>query len=207
MVYVLNQNGQPLMPTTRHGKVRRLLKSGKAKVVKRCPFTIQLVYDSTNCTQPITLGVDTGSKHIGLSATTSTKELYLSEVELRTDIVDLLSTRRQNRKCRRNRKTRYRKPRFNNRVSTKKPDWLAPSIRQKINTHLVVIDKVYRILPITKLVVETASFDIQKIKIHQSAVPIIRKVNSWVFGTFVNMFYLETAIPANAVRGSLRIKY
>lgn len=44
MVYVLNINGQPLMPTQRHGKVRRLLKAGKAKVIKRCPFTIQLLY-------------------------------------------------------------------------------------------------------------------------------------------------------------------
>ena len=84
MVYVLNQNGQPLMPTNRYGKVRHLLKDGKAKVIKRCPFTIQLLYSSTNYTQPITLGVDAGSKHIGLSATTKDKELYASDVELRT---------------------------------------------------------------------------------------------------------------------------
>ena len=71
MVYVLNINGQPLMPTSRHGKVRRLLKSGQAKVIKRCPFTIQLLYESTSHTQPISLGIDAGSKHIGLSATTN----------------------------------------------------------------------------------------------------------------------------------------
>ena len=164
MVYVLNKDGQPLMPTNRHGKVRHLLRDGKAKVVKRCPFTIQLLYSSTNYTQPITLGVDAGSKHIGLSATTETKELYASDIELRNDIVALLATRRQNRRTRRNRKTRYRQARFLNRVSSKKQGWLAPSIRQKIDTHLTVINKVYRILPITNLVVETASFDIQKIK-------------------------------------------
>lgn len=152
------------MPTSRHGKVKHLLNDGKAIVVKRCPFTIQLTYDSTNHTQDITLGVDAGSKTIGLSATTKTKELYASEVVLRNDIVDLLSTRRQNRRARRNRKTRYRQPRFNNRVATKKQGWIAPSIKQKVDTHLTVIDKVYQILPITKLVVETASFDIQKIK-------------------------------------------
>lgn len=164
MVYVLNKDGQPLMPTNRHGKVRHLLKDGKAKVIKRCPFTIQLLYSSTNYTQPISLGVDTGSKHIGLSATTETKELYVSDVELRNDIVNLLATRRQNRRTRRNHKTRYRQARFLNRVSSKKQGWLAPSIRQKINTHLTVIDKVHQILPITNLIVETASFDIQKIK-------------------------------------------
>ena len=65
MVYVLNKNGIPLMPTKRHGKVRRMLKNGQAKVVKRCPFTIQLLYDTTNYTQQINLGIDAGSKHIG----------------------------------------------------------------------------------------------------------------------------------------------
>ena len=164
MVYILNEKGQPLMPTNRHGKVRHLLKEGKAKVIKRCPFTIQLLYSSTNYMQSITLGVDAGSKHIGLSATTETKELYASNIELRNDIVKLLSVRRQNRKTRRNRKTRYRKARFDNRISTKKQGWLAPSIRQKIETHLKVVDNIHKILPITKIIVETASFDIQKIK-------------------------------------------
>ena len=163
MVYVLSIDGQPLMPTDRHGKVRHLLKDGRAEVVKCCPFTIRLLYDSTHYTQDIVLGVDAGSKHIGLSATTETKELYASDVELRNDIVDLISTRRQNRRFRRNRKTRYRKARFLNRLSDKK-DWLAPSIRQKVDTHMTVVSRVCKILPVTKIIVETASFDIQKIK-------------------------------------------
>lgn len=162
MVYVLNQNGQPLMPTENHAKVRILLKNKKAKVIKRCPFTIQLAYDSTNYTQDITLGVDSGSKHIGLSATTKDKVLFESDVELRNDIVDLLSTRRQNRRTRRNRKTRYRKPRFDNRK--RKDGWLAPSVRNKVDSHLTVVRKVHEILPVTKIIAEVASFDIQKIK-------------------------------------------
>ena len=162
MVYVLNKNGQPLMPTSRYGKVRRLLKSGKAKVINRCPFTIQLMYESTNHTQPVNLGVDAGSKHIGVSATTKDKVLYESDVTLRNDIVELLSTRRENRRTRRNHKTRYRKVRFSNR---KRSDgWLAPSVQNKVDTHLTVIRKVHEILPITKVIVEVASFDIQKIK-------------------------------------------
>ncbi|MGF6989967.1 hypothetical protein M2145_001833 [Lachnospiraceae bacterium PF1-21] len=164
MVYVISREGQPLMPTTRHGKVKHLLREGKAKVVKRCPFTIQLTYESTTHTQPITLGVDAGSKTVGLSATTETEELYASETELRTDIVELLATKRQYRRSRRNRKTRYRKPRFSNRVSSKNKGWFAPSIEHKINSHLKLVADVYKILPITKLVVEVASFDIQKIK-------------------------------------------
>ena len=107
MVYVINKNGQPLMPTENHAKVRVLLKSGKAKVVKKCPFTIQLLYDSTNHTQKVTLGVDSGSRHIGISATTKDKVLFETDAELRNDIVDLLSTRRELRHSRRNRKIRY----------------------------------------------------------------------------------------------------
>ncbi len=162
MVYVISKNGQPLMSTENHAKVRILLKTKKAKVIKRCPFTIQLAYDSTNYTQEVTLGVDAGSKHIGLSATTKDKVLFESDVELRNDITDLLSTRLQNRRTRRNRKTRYRKPRFDNRRH--KDGWLAPSVQDKVNTHLTVIRKAREILPIAKIIVEVASFDIQKIK-------------------------------------------
>lgn len=162
MVYVLNINKEPLMPCTK-AKARKLLKENKAKIVNYTPFTIQLTFECENKTQDITLGVDAGSKMIGLSATTTEKELFSSEVELRNDIVDKLSTRRQNRRTRRNR-LRYRKSRFLNRVSRKKKGWLAPSIEHKINTHLKVIENVHKILPITKIIVETASFDIQKIK-------------------------------------------
>ena len=162
MVYVLGINGQPLMPTDRHGKVRRLLKSNKVKVVRKCPFTIQLLYESTTHTQEITLGVDSGSKHIGISATTKDKVLFEADVELRNDIVDNISTRRQFRRTRRNKKTRYRKPRYDNR--RRKNDWLTPSVQQKVNSHLTMIEKVNMILPISKTIVEVASFDIQKIK-------------------------------------------
>lgn len=93
MVYVLDINGQPLMPTTRHGKVRRLLNSHLAKVVKRCSFTIQLLYQSTKETQPVSLGVDAGSKHIGLAATTDKKVVYREELVSRNDVVKLISAR------------------------------------------------------------------------------------------------------------------
>ena len=164
LVYVVSINGQPLMPTTRYGKIRRLLKNKQAKVLKRCPFTVQLLYETKNVTQPISLGVDSGSKYIGLSATTKDKVLFESVIEVRNDIVNLLSTRRELRSNRRSRKTRYRKSRFSNRVSSKKEGWLAPSIKQKIQTHLTVVDKVCHILPITNITVEVASFDTQKIK-------------------------------------------
>lgn len=163
LVYVLNKNKEPLMPCS-SAKARKLLKQNKAKVLRTEPFTIQLLYGNSGYKQDITLGVDAGSKYIGLSASTPNKELYSADVELRNDITDLLSTRRQNRRTRRNRKTRYRKCRFLNRVKLKNKGWLAPSVENKINTHFRVIKDVYKILPITNIIVETASFDIQKIK-------------------------------------------
>lgn len=162
MVYVLDKDGHPLMPTENHAKVRILLKSGRAVAKKRCPFTIQLAYDSTTYTQEITLGVDAGSKHIGLSATTKNKVLYESDVELRNDIVDLISTRRELRRSRRNRKTRYRAARFDNR--RRKDGWLAPSVQNKVDSHLTLVRKVHEILPVAKIIVEVAAFDMQKLK-------------------------------------------
>lgn len=162
MVYVLDINGAPLMPTDRHGKVRRLLKFQKAKVIKRTPFTIQLLYETNKYTQPLTLGIDAGSKHIGLSVSTANKEVYAGQVEPRQDVSDLLTERRQFRRTRRNR-LRYRAPRFNNRVSTKHKGWIAPSIECKIQTHINVVEKLHQIMPITEIIVEVAEFDTQKI--------------------------------------------
>lgn len=150
------------MPTTRYGKVRRMLRDGQAVVVRREPFTIQLTYDTTDVVQPITLGVDAGTAHVGLSATTESKELFSAEVQLRTDIVKLLSSRREARRTRRNRKLRYRACRFNNR--RRSDGWLAPSVEQHIQSHLQLIRKVHGILPITKTVIEVAQFDTQLLK-------------------------------------------
>lgn len=163
MVYVQDINGKSLMPTTRHGKVRRLLKDKKAVVVNLCPFTIKLMYITSDYKQEIVLGVDAGTKHVGLSATTKSKEFYSSEVILRSDIVDLLSTRRELRRTRRSR-LRYRKPRFNNRIKSKKQEWIAPSVKYKIDAHIRVVEKVYSILPVSHIIIEVAQFDTQKIK-------------------------------------------
>lgn len=160
-VYVLNIKGEPLMPC-KPAKARKLLRDNKAKVINRTPFTIKLMFECENQVQEVTLGVDTGSKTIGLSATTEHKELFSAEVEIRNDIVDLLSARRAFRRARRNRKTRYRPARFFNRRKPK--GWLAPSVQNKIDTHLKVVEMVHGILPISKTIVEVAQFDIQKIK-------------------------------------------
>ena len=164
MVYVLSKNGTPIMPTNNHAKVRLLLKHGKAKIVKRTPFIIQLLSSSKTYKQDVTLGIDAGSKHVGMSATTSKQELFIAELRPRNDVVGLLSTRRELRRSRRSRKTRYRKTRFNNRVKTKHRGWLAPSIEVKIWNHIQGINLVNKILPLTIIKVETAEFDLHRLK-------------------------------------------
>ena len=162
-VFVLNMRGQPLMPCS-PPKARKLLRAGKAVPVRRTPFVIQLTVPTGETKQPITLGVDAGYKHVGLSATTAKEELLASEVELRQDVTGLLSNRLALRRARRNCKTRCRAPRFDNRVRSKHKGWLAPSVENRIQAHISRIEAVCRVLPITKIVIETASFDIQKIK-------------------------------------------
>lgn len=87
MVYVLNTQGKPLMPC-KEAKARKLLRDKKAKIVKYEPFTIQLLFECENQVQDVILGIDAGSKIIGLSATTEKQELYSAEVELRNNIVE-----------------------------------------------------------------------------------------------------------------------
>jgi cytochrome c553 len=161
MVYVLNKNGRPLMPCSSR-KARMLLSAGKATVAKRTPFVIRLLHGSSGYIQPVTLGVDSGFIHVGLSALTEKKELYAADVELRKDLVDLNSERRMYRRNRRNRKTWYRQPRFDNR---RKPEgWLAPSIQHKLDSHKKLIAGVKSTIPVSRVIIEVAAFDIQKIK-------------------------------------------
>lgn len=161
MVYVLDVNGLPLMPTERCGYVRQLLKSNKAQVVSGNPFTIQLLYETENNTQDIDLKIDAGYQHIGISACTDNKELFSGELKLLENQSKRLDDRRAYRHTRRNR-LRHRKPRFDNR---RRPDqWLAPSIQHKLDSHKKVIRKLMCLLPITKIYVETANFDIQALK-------------------------------------------
>lgn len=150
------------MPTERHGKVRRLLRDGKAHVVKLMPFTIQLDYESTTYRQEISLGIDAGSVHIGVSATTEKKELFSAEFVLRNDIVKKMASRKEMRRTRRSRNTRYRVKRYDNRSREK--GWLYPSVSNKVDGHVKIIRIVHSILPINKTVIEVAQFDVQKIK-------------------------------------------
>lgn len=176
MVYVLNKNDKPLMPTQRHGKVRRLLRDSKAKVVRRCPFTIKLLYDTPNIIQELTIGVDTGSSVIGTAVYSSNGNiLYTAKTIIRNDIKEKMDQRRMYRRNRRNRKTRYRKPRFLNRCSSVKKNRFSPTMISKIHSHIKEIEFVKSILPVSKLVLETATFDPHLIKNPALANPYIAR--------------------------------
>ena len=170
-VFVLNKHGNPLMPCNPR-KARLLLKQQKAIAVKQMPFTIRLLYGSSGYKQPVSLGVDAGSKHVGIAAATEKEVLFAEELTPRNDVVNLLSTRRQNRRSRRSRKTRYRKERFDNRVHSKHKGWLAPSVEVKIQEHITAIKHVQQILPVTEIHVETAEFDPQRMKAMEEGKPL-----------------------------------
>ena len=190
MVYVLSKNGQPLMPTNRHGKVKHLLKDGKAKIVRRCPFTIKLLYDSTNHTQNLTLGVDTGSGTIGAAVSDDNGNIvYMSKVEVRNDIVDKMKQRSKYRRNRRNRKTRYRKARWLNRRNSIKSDRFSPTMVSKFHSHIKEIEFIKSVLPITTLVLETAQFDTHLMKNPSLANP---KIKHWGYQKGTNYGFENT---------------
>ena len=162
MVFVVNKHGSPLMPCS-PCKARKLLCSGKARVLHKTPFTIKLIYGSAGYKQEIIAGLDTGSVTIGCAATANGKILYQSEVTLRNDITSKMQQRASFRRNRRGRKTRYRQARFDNRAASTKKGRLPPSIKSKIGSHLREIQFVESILPITQWKFELASFDIHKI--------------------------------------------
>jgi 5-methylcytosine-specific restriction endonuclease McrA len=160
-VFVLSQDNKPLMPTTPR-RARLWLKAKQARVVSREPFTVQLRFETTSYTQPVTLGVDTGSRKVAIAATANRQVVFQAEIELRTDISGKMIRRRQYRRTRRSRKTRYRASRWANR---RRPSgWLPPSLRAKADATVKAIRFVTKILPTSQINVEVGSFDTQKMQ-------------------------------------------
>lgn len=190
MVYVLDINGRPLMPTNRHGKIKHLLKQGKAKVVRRCPFTIKLLYESTAYAQNLTLGVDTGSGTIGTAVSKDNGNIvYMSEVIVRNDITDKMTQRAKYRRNRRNRKTRYRKARWLNRKNSIKTDKFSPTMQSKLHSHVKEIEYIKSILPVTTMVLETGQFDTHLMKNPSLANP---KIKHWGYQKGTNYGFENT---------------
>jgi hypothetical protein len=165
VVYVLAPDRRPLMPCS-CAIARLLLKGSKAKVVHRTPFTIKLLAEpETSYTQPLGLGIDTGSSVIGSAVANERGEVwYLSETMVRNDIADTMQGRATYRRDRRNRKTRYRPARWRNRHNSIKMGRFSPTMRSKLDAHLREIGFVQSLFPITSIVLETGAFDPHALK-------------------------------------------
>lgn len=172
-VFVVDCNGKPMMPTKRLGWVRHKLKSGEAKVFSYDPhFTIQLLNKTKSShIQEISMGMDCGHT-IGISGIVNDEQIVSSELRLRSSsIKDSLETRSSNRRNRRNR-LRYRKCRFNRSVTKKTNNsefdmkWFTQTANHYCDSHLRVIEKYNKILPInnSNWTLEVGLFDIHKIK-------------------------------------------
>jgi N6-L-threonylcarbamoyladenine synthase len=140
--------------------VRHLLEDGKARIAGYNPFCIQLLYDTTEFTQEVNSGIDGGYEHTAISVSSKDMEFYSEEVILTTDTKSNLTSRKELRRNRRQRKTRFRPIRFNNRK--RKAGWLAPSVehvRKTIENRVVAL---HRIFPIKNDFMEMCYLDSQK---------------------------------------------
>ena len=180
-VYVINKNGNPLMPckpekplrpsASLRAKARKLLRDGKAKVVNRCPFTIQLQWACELPLRPsaslreenvqeVRCGIDKGSHVTGFSCVGNGEILMSGEIHHRTNIKDKMDKRRANRRNRRARKW-YRPKRFLNRASSKRSGRLPPSIKANVEEVIRVVRKIP--LPISQIVIEDVQVDIARL--------------------------------------------
>jgi len=163
-VFVLSKDGTPLMPC-HSARARELLAKGKAVVVRRYPFVIRLKHNPIEAkAQPVAIKFDPGAKTTGIAIVrvtpTTHHVLHLSELTHRgTSIRERLDKRRAFRRNRRNRKTRYRAPRFDNR--TRPRGWLPPSLQSRVDNVRSWVSRYRRWTPITQIVSETVRFDTQ----------------------------------------------
>jgi hypothetical protein len=170
IVAVVDKYNKPLNPLiNKSGFLRRMIEDGEVEIITRKPIlavkikkttprTRKLIYTSNK--EKLTLGIDYGYKHVGYSVISDREEIIGGTLTLRTDIPDLLKAKSMYRTQRRHR-LRFRKPRFDFRRIDK--GWLPPSIRHDLNSLKKLVNSLTEILPINKLIIETANFDIQKL--------------------------------------------
>lgn len=161
-IYVLDEDGKPLMPTKRLGMVRRWLKSGEAHWYKNSRDTIQFDRKTTDYTQETVEGCDLGD-HLGISVIANGQELYSSESHCNGNQTHkLMQSRKEYRRTRRGR-LRHRKARFNNR---KKHTVYPPSIQRKLQFQIREIERISKFLPVSKVICESSIFDITRLTGH-----------------------------------------
>jgi len=165
-VFILDHNKKPLMPC-HPARARKLLKNGKAAVYRRYPFIIIMKCRVGGDLQPIEIKFDPGSRTTGIALVghfdRGPEVIWAGNLNHRGhQIKRNLDSRRAVRRSRRNRKTRYRPARFNNRQRPK--SWLPPSLRSRVDNVKNWMIKLSRLAPLTQIAVETVRFDTQKIQ-------------------------------------------
>ncbi|MDJ0675492.1 MAG: RNA-guided endonuclease IscB [Calothrix sp. MO_167.B42] len=162
-VFLIDTNKQILNPI-KPKQARRLLNLGKAAVFRQYPFTLILKKAIKSPTiKPLTLKIDPGSKYTGMALLDGNNVIWCAQLQHRgSQIKDALESRKQLRRGRRNRKTRYRIAKFENRK--RKKGWLPPSLEHRVLTIKTWVKRLIRYSPITKLCIETVKFDMQKMQ-------------------------------------------
>ena len=189
-VFVLDTKKRPLLPC-HPAKARKLLKQGKAAVFRYYPFTIILKREVLEpALQPLRLKVDPGSKIAGLAVVNDAtgEVVFAAEIQHRGDeIKDSLDTRRTLRRARRNRKTRYRAPRFLNR--RRREGWLPPSLESRVANVVTWVSRIRRYCPIQSISMELAKFDLQKLE--NPEIQGVEYQQGTLFGYEVKEYLLE----------------
>ena len=161
-VFVLDTNKRPLTPI-HPGRARILLTGGKAAVFRRYPFTIILKHEVTGPVEPLRLKVDPGSKVTGIALVQDEAIVFAAEIEHRGQAIKkVLDSRRSLRRGRRNRKTRYRQPRFLNRKRSQ--GWLPPSLESWVQNVKTWVNRLGRLSPVGSISLELVKFDTQKLQ-------------------------------------------
>ena len=164
LVFVLDKERRPCNPVD-PGRARILLSSGKAAVYRRRPFTIILKEYSNEENRPYRVKVDPGSKETGITLVDEITRKVVFAIVLThrgKEIKRRMDSRRAIRRGRRNRKTRYRAPRFLNR--TRPEGWLPPSILHRVATIMTWVKRISRFTPVVAMSMELVRFDLQKME-------------------------------------------
>lgn len=164
--FVLDANKKQLAPT-KENKAQFLIRKKRAILVSKYPMVIQLNKEIPNeeiCKDEVRCGIDDGSKHVGIALVqkckTKNKVIFKGTVEQRDDVKHLMDVRREYRKYRRYHK-RYRQARFNNRSSSKNKGRIAPTILQKRQATIRVVNQLNKWINITAYYLEDVTIDIR----------------------------------------------
>ena len=158
MVFVIDKNKKPL-DMCHPAKARKLLKSGKAAIYRKYPFTIILKREAENEVNGYRIKIDYGSRHTGISILKGTMVMWLATLHHRTNIKQKLDERRGYRRRRRYANLRYRKPRFNNRKRAE--GWIPPSLQSRVDNIESWLKRLASVCPVSSVSYENVKFDTQ----------------------------------------------